>query len=187
MPSYGAHQQSIVRRRNITRSQLEPGQLVEVTYKKKKTGEIKNYLFMIIEPDDVQENHTYVHVLDLDKVTPSQLIELSKQTSAGNPIVKHYDNFEVMLLNIGHTETFYERVLKQRLKSYEKGPYKTLIKEDYMQSIMLVDYEFTLLQRSPKGGVTINDKYYRGGQLLPAKITGEDLQKAILERDENNL
>lgn len=181
MPGYtNTHQSNVLDEINIPNSKIKRGMMIKVRYQK-QSGETKNGLYLVLDPN----YKARMHVLDLDYISPQMLkTKLFKHTKYKQPLMETINGRQYSRLEFSaNSRNIYQSVISNLVNDGFGPSYRTLIPTKITQP-RLVSYEWfesgtrqgvtaemykeiKKTGRAPTGGITINGRYYSGGQILP--------------------
>ena len=147
MSKLGTHRSFFGSRYSIAASDLQPGMIVEFSYRKDSVGkpETKRYTAMIVDPKfkRPQDKEPFTHALNLDVAPRSALIAIAKKTGTtianGNLQARKVDAEKLIVE--GQPREFYQTSISNLIQGSGKGSYRTF-KTSRLNSISLIDYKF---------------------------------------------
>ena len=131
----------------IPLNDLQPGMVVEFTYRKDSVGqpEVKRYTVMIVDPQfrRPQDKEDFTHAINLEVAPRSIIVELAKQTGStfANSNLQYRQVYAEKLIVEGQPRQFYQKTIAGLIKGSGKGSYRTF-KTRRIQNLILYDYQF---------------------------------------------
>jgi len=128
-------------------SDLQPGMIVEFTYKKDSVGspEVKRYTVMVVDPKfkRTQDKEDFTHAINLDVAPRSAIIELAKRTGStiANSDLQYRKVFAEKLIVEGQPRQFYQKAIAGLIQGSGKNSYRTF-KTKRIQNLKLYNYLF---------------------------------------------
>ena len=131
----------------ITLNDMQPGMIVEFTYKKDSVGapQVKKYTVMIVDPrfKRPQDKEDFTHAINLEVAPRTALIELAKTTGStlANSNLLYRQVYAEKLIVEGQPRQFYQKTIADLIKGSGKGSYRTF-KTRRIQNLILYNYRF---------------------------------------------
>tara|TARA_B100001564_G_C20351188_1_gene539009 strand:+ start:142 stop:636 length:495 start_codon:yes stop_codon:yes gene_type:complete len=126
---------------------LQPGMIVEFTYKKDSVGQptVKRYTVMIVDPRfrRPQDKEDFTHAINLDIAPRNAIVELAKKTGStiANSNLQYRKVFAEKLIVEGEPRQFYQKTIAGLIQGSGKGSYRTF-KTQRIQNLVLYNYLF---------------------------------------------
>lgn len=147
MSSIASHIAFFGHRYPISKTDLQPGMIVEFTYRKDSVGtpQVKKYTVMIVDPSfkRARDKEYFTHAVNLEFANRSQIIGIAKKTGAtiaNSTLQARKVNAEKLIVE-GAPREFYQQSISGLLTGAAKSSYRTF-KTERLQSIQLIDYKF---------------------------------------------
>jgi hypothetical protein len=147
MSSLASHTNFFGNRYTINIDDLQPGMIVEFTYRKDSVGapETKRYTVMIVDPKfkRPQDKENFTHAVNLEIAPRAAILDLAKETGS----IRVNSNLEVRKVNAekllveGQPRQFYQSSIANLISGKGKGSYRTF-KSSRLQSLRIIDYKF---------------------------------------------
>jgi len=131
----------------ITLNDLQPGMVVEFSYRKDSVGQpqVKKYTVMIVDPKfrRPQDKEDFTHAINLEVAPRVVLIELAKTTGStlANSNLEARQVYAEKLIVEGQPRQFYQKTIAGLIKGSGKGSYRTF-KTRRIQNLILYNYRF---------------------------------------------
>ena len=154
MSSLSTHRNFFGKRWIIGISELQPGMIVEFSYRKaakqRKTGPTditttSRYTVMIVDPRfrRIQDKEDFTHAINLDVAPRAAILDIARRTGstiANSQLQARKVDAEKLLVE-GQPRQFYQNAIIQLITGQGKGSYRTF-KTQRIQGIQLIDYRF---------------------------------------------
>ena len=147
MSKISTHRSFFGKRFSISVNDLQPGMIVEFSYRKTSVGkpETKKYNVMIVDPSykRVKDKEPFTHAVNLDIAPRSLILNIARKTGAtmANSQLEARKVYADKLLVEGQPREFYQSTIADMIKGQGKGSYRTF-KTGKIQNITLIDYIF---------------------------------------------
>ena len=131
----------------ISINNLQPGMIVEFSYRKTSVGkpETKRYTVMVVDPSykRVKDKEPFTHAINLDVASRNVLLDIARQTRAtmANSALEARRVYADKLLTEGQPREFYQSTIADMIKGDGKGSYRTF-KTSEIRGLTLIDYIF---------------------------------------------
>jgi len=131
----------------ISIGDLQPGMIVEFSYRKTSVGrpETKKYIVMVVDPRHrrIQDKEDFTHAINLDVAPRTAILDIARRTGAtmANSNLEARMVYADKLLVEGQPRQFYQNSVAQLISGQGKGSYRTF-KTLKIQGISLIDYTF---------------------------------------------
>jgi len=147
MSNIASHTAFFGKKYPISIPDLQPGMIVEFTYRKDSIGtpETKNYTVMIVDPryKRSQDKEYFTHAVNLNVANRSAILGLAKKTGstiANGKLQARKVDAEKLIIE-GAPRDFYQKSVISLLAGAGKGSYRTF-KTLRIRGIKLIDYKF---------------------------------------------
>ena len=147
MSKLSTHRSFFGSRYTITLNDLQPGMIVEFSYRKDSLGkpETKLYTVMIVDPKfkRPQDKENFTHAINLDIASRNVLLELAKKTGStvANSNLQYRKVYAEKLIVEGQPRQFYQKTISGLITGSGKGSYRTF-KTLKIQNLILYNYQF---------------------------------------------
>lgn len=147
MSKISTHRSFFGKRYPISTNDLQPGMVVEFTYRKTSVGkpETKKYTVMVVDPSfkRPQDKEPFTHAVNLDIAPRSVILNIARKTGAtmANSQLEARKVYADKLIVEGAPREFYQSSIANMLIGEGKGSYRTF-KTAEIQSLVLIDYIF---------------------------------------------
>jgi hypothetical protein len=147
MSKLSTHRSFFGNRYPITVADLQPGMIVDFSYRKSSVGkpETKRYTVMIVDPSfkRPQDKENFTHAINLDAAPRAALLDIARRTGAtmANSNLEARMVYADKLLVEGQPRQFYQNSISELISGQGKGSYRTF-KTIKIQGIQLIDYSF---------------------------------------------
>ena len=147
MSKLSTHRSFFGSRYTITLNDLQPGMIVEFSYRKDSIGkpETKLYTVMIVDPKfkRPQDKENFTHAINLDIAPRAAILDIARQTGstrANSKLEARKVDADKLLVE-GKPRQFYQSTIANLVSGKGKGSYRTF-KTLRIQSLRLIDYKF---------------------------------------------
>ena len=147
MSKLSTHRSFLGSRYIISISDLQPGMIVEFSYRKDSIGkpETKRYTVMVVDPKfkRPQDKENFTHAINLDIAPRAAILDLAKLTGstlANSRLEARKVNAEKLLVE-GQPRQFYQSSIANLVSGKGKGSYRTF-KTLRIHSLQIIDYKF---------------------------------------------
>jgi len=147
MSSLSTHTSFFGAKYSISNGDLQPGMIVEFSYKKDSVGkpETKRYTVMIVDPKFRRptDKEDFTHAINLDVAPRTAILDIARVTGstiANSKLQARKVHAEKLLVE-GQPRQFYQNSVAQLITGKGKGSYRTF-KTVKIQGIYLIDYTF---------------------------------------------
>ena len=147
MTKLSSHNAFFGNRYPIAVAELQPGMIVEFTYRKDSVGkpETKRYTVMVVDPKfkRPQDKEFFTHAINLDIASRAALLDVARKTGAtmANSTLEARMVRADKLIVEGTSRDFYQRTISNLISGQGKGSYRTF-KTIRLQGIQIIDYIF---------------------------------------------
>jgi len=147
MSSIASHTSFFGKRYPIAVIDLQPGMIVEFSYRKDSIGPptTKKYTVMIVDPKykRPQDKEYFTHALNLEVANRTAILSLASKagsTIANSKLQARKVDAEKLIIE-GEPRDFYQKNVIRLIEGRGKGSYRTF-KTTRLQSIQLINYKF---------------------------------------------
>ena len=129
----------------ISVRELQPGMIVEFSYRKSSLGkpETKKYIVMIVDPGykRTTDKELFTHAINLDVASRAALLDVARATGTtmANSQLAARRIYADKLITEGQPREFYQSNIADLIKGQGKGSYRTF-KTGTIQAVSLIDY-----------------------------------------------
>tara|TARA_R110000744_G_scaffold193849_2_gene312657 strand:- start:497 stop:991 length:495 start_codon:yes stop_codon:yes gene_type:complete len=126
---------------------LQPGMIVEFSYRKDSVGApaVKRYTVMVVDPKfkRPQDKEYFTHAINLDIASRNVILELAKKTGStvANSNLQYRKVYAEKLIVEGQPRQFYQKTISGLITGSGKGSYRTF-KTLKIQNLILYNYQF---------------------------------------------